>query len=71
MYPDLDPADVDGWLLSLGKPLIGERNPAELSALIANLAPGKPPRKALDAWVEARAEERERAAIMGESGGAQ
>jgi hypothetical protein len=55
VFPDLDPALVDGWLLSLNRPLIAGMRDVE--PLLAALATGTASRRKFDDWVAARADE--------------
>jgi len=47
----LEPAAIDRWLASSGKQPLGQRDAAQLSALVTAL--GKPGRSGFDAWVVA------------------
>jgi hypothetical protein len=47
----LDLAAVDGWLTATGKAKVGDRDAANLTALVAALTPGKPAREAFGRWV--------------------
>lgn len=53
----LDPALVDEWLASLGKPSVADRSAGDLANLVRVLEPGKAQRKAFDEWVANRATE--------------
>ena len=64
VYPDLDAADVDGWLLSLNRPLMAGM--LDLEPLLAALAPGQAGRKRYDDWAAARAAEAAAAGQLGD-----